>query len=523
MTTTPPTRLPLWKQTLAVLGALATFAAPALAADDAIVWGKPSELLGFDPHVETNGVSWQYLFLGYETLVTTGQNLEIEPQLALSWTEDSPTSYTFKLRPGAAFSNGRPLTAADVVGSIKRVTDPALASVWAAQLGPISDVVAVDDATVRIELERPYTPLLAALANIQAAILPIKELEDGSFDPASEILGSGPYVVQSHNQDQSWSFGTNPHYPAELAPKVPNLTIEIIPDDAARIAALRDGRVDIATFESPDVPALLSSVPNVTTVVQNTTNYYRLDVNALNDSSPFKDERLRQALLLAIDRDAIGQIALAGTSEADYPLPRAFPQSDACAALPSYSGTREERVAKAKALVAEVTGGGKAKVQLIASPAVATFPLIAQVLQSSLAEADIEVEILQLPAAEWLERSFTTGDFNFAVSWFTGYADPSLVLGWWNPDFAQWNKVFLGPDADLAALIETAKSTPDGAERQATFKAICEKIDAQGGIVALVGKPDIVGYRSDRIDATIHPAEGYFQTLKNLPTFTRRQ
>lgn len=519
--TTPRTRPPLWKRALAALGALTTLAAPALAADDAIVWGKPSEILGFDPHVESNGVSWQYLFLTYETLVTTGQNLEIEPQLAASWTEDSPTSYTFKLRPGASFSNGRAVTAADVVGSIKRITDPKLASVWAAQIGPITDVVAVDDATVRIELARPYAPLLAALANIQAAILPIKELEDGSFDPTKQLLGSGPYVVLDHKQDQSWSFGTNPNYPAELAPKVPNLTVEIIPDDSARIAALRDGRVDVATFESPDIPALLAGVPNVTTVVQNTTNYYRLDVNTLNESSPFKDARLRQALLLAIDRDAIGQVALAGTSEADYPLPRAFPQSSACAALPSYSGSREERVAKAKALVAEVTGGGKAKVQLIASPSVATFPLIAQVLQSSLAEADIDVEILQLPAAEWLERSFTTGDFQFAVSWFTGYADPSLVLGWWNPDFAQWNKVFLGPDADLAALIDKAKATPDGDERQATFKAICEKIDAQAGIVALVGKPDIVGYRSDRINATIHPTEGYFQTLKNLPSFTR--
>lgn len=515
------TRPPLWKRTLAVLGAIAALAGPAMAADDAITWGKPSEILGFDPHVETNGVSWQYLFLTYETLVTTGQNLEIEPQLAASWTEDSPTSYTFILRPDAAFSNGRAVTAADVVGSIKRVTDPALASVWAAQLGPITNVVAIDDTTVRIELERPYAPLLAALANIQAAILPIAELEAGSFDPTTQLLGSGPYAVADHQQDQSWTFATNPYYPVALAPKVPKLLVEIIPDDSARIAALRDGRVDIATFESPDIPALLATVPNVTTVVQNTTNYYRLDVNTLGENSPFKDIRLRQALLLAIDRDAIGQIALGGTSEADYPLPRAFPQSLACAALPSYSGTREERVAKAKALVAEVTGGGTAKVQLIASPSVATFPLIAQVLQSSLAEADIEVEILQLPAAEWLERSFTTGDFDFAVSWFTGYADPSLVLGWWNPDFAQWNKVFLGPDAELSSLIDKAKSIRDGDERQATFKSICEKIDAQGGIVALVGKPDIVGYRSDLITATIHPAEGYFQTLKNLPTFTR--
>lgn len=503
-----------------MLTAASVMAIPQASAQDTITWGKPSELLGFDPHVESNGVSWQLLFLVYETLVSTGSNLEIQPGLASSWVQDSPTSYTFTLRSGAVFSNGRPVSTADVVGSLKRVMSPELASFWAAQLGPISDIVAVDDSTVRIELERPYVPLLAALANIQAAIVPMTELDAGTYDPTSEMLGSGPYMVVNHQQDQSWTFAANPYYPADMAPKVPTLSVEIIPDDSARIAALRDGRVDIATFESPDIPALLATIPNVETVVQATTNYYRLDVNALNPDSPFTDARLRQAMLLALDREAIANIALAGTTVPDYPMPRAFPQSDACADLPTYSGTREERLERARALVAEVTGGGRASVQLIASPAVATFPFIAQVIQANLAEAGIDVEILQLPAAEWLERSFSTGEFQFALSWFAGYADPALVLSWWNPDFAQWNKVFLPPDPAIAGLIETAKSTPAGAERQATFRALCEKIDAQGGIVSIVGKPDIVGYRTDQLNARIHPAEGYFNTLKYLPEFT---
>ncbi len=504
--------------------ALATAAlAPVTAANaqETITWGKPGELLGFDPHVESNGVSWQLLFLGYETLVSTGPNLELEPGLAASWTQDSPTSYTFVLRPDAAFSNGRAVTPADVVGSLKRVTSPELASFWASQIGPIKEISAVGNDTVHIELERPYVPLLAALANIQAAIIPIEELTAGTFDPTKEILGSGPYVVADHKQDESWTFTANPYYPADKAPKIPTLEVKIIPDDSARIAALRDGRIDIATFESPDAPALLATIPNVETVVQATTNYYRLDVNVLNPDSPFSDPKLREALLLALDRDAISEIALAGTTVPDYPLARAFPGSEACAGLPSYSGTREERLAKAQALVAEVTNGGRANLQLIASPSVATFPLIAQVIQANLAEAGIDVEILQLPAAEWLERSFSTGDFQFAVSWFAGYADPSLVLAWWNPDFAGWNKVFLPPDAEIAALIDTAKATPAGDERQATFKALCEKIDAQGGIVSLAGKPDIVGFRTDQISGTIHPVEGYFNTLKNLPQFTR--
>lgn len=495
--------------------------APASAAEGGtIVWGKPSEILGFDPHVEVNGVSWQFLYLTYENLVTTGDDLSIQPQIAESWEETSPTSYTFHLRAGATFSNGRQVTADDVVGSLKRVLDPALASVWAVQMGPITDVVAVDPATVRIDLSKPYAALLPALAGINAAIIPMKELADGSFDPSKDLLGSGPYMLVEHKQDESWVFARNPHYWQAGQPVADTLDILIIPDDAARIAALRDGRVDIANFDSPDAPLLLQGVADVTTVVQQTTNYYRLDVNALRADSPFHDARIRRAMEYALDRQQISDIALAGTGQVDYPLPRAFAQSEACAALPSYAEPREARLEQARAWLSEAGADGL-EVQLIASPAVPVFPLIAQVIQSNLAEVGLEVEILQLPAAEWLERSFSTGQFDFALSWFAGYADPSMVLGWWDPEFAKWNKVFLEPNPELAALLDQAKQTADGPERQTLFAEICGKIDEQATILSLVGKPDIVAWRTDRITADIQPVEGYFDTLKHVETFAR--
>jgi peptide/nickel transport system substrate-binding protein len=92
----------------------------------------------------------------YETLLTTDENLKVQPGLAESWEQTSPTSYVFELRSGAKFSNGRPVTATDVAGSLQRIKNPETASYWSAQLGTIAGIETPDDQTVKIELETPH-------------------------------------------------------------------------------------------------------------------------------------------------------------------------------------------------------------------------------------------------------------------------------------------------------------------------------------------------------------------------------
>ena len=91
----------------------------------------------------------------------------------------------------------------------------------------------------------------------------MKELSEGSFDPTKAMLGSGPFMVKEHLQDESWTLEKNPNYWREGHPKIDRLVIRIMPDDTTRIAGLREGRVDFATFENPDTPRLLKGVPNV--------------------------------------------------------------------------------------------------------------------------------------------------------------------------------------------------------------------------------------------------------------------
>jgi peptide/nickel transport system substrate-binding protein len=498
------------------LAGSAGLTASAWAADTTIAWGKPGEITGFDVHVAGTVASWEMYQMVYETLLTTDENLKLQPGLAESWEQTSPTSYVFKLRANAKFSNGRPVTAADVIGSLERIKNPETASYWSAQLGNIAKMDAPDDHTVTIELESPHPALLAALAHITAAIIPIKELKEGSFDPTKDLLGSGPYMVSEHKQDESWTLVKNPYY-REGQPVADRLEAPIIPDESARMAALRDGRIDFTTFENPDMVQMLGQDPNIKVKSLQTTNYYRLDVNALSEKSAFHDKRIRQAMNLALDRDAINNLVFAGTSAVDYPVPAAFGK-DACHDVPTYALPREERLAKARALLKEA-GQEHPVVELMATSANPVLGRIAQVMQQSLQEVGFTVNIAQPPMAEYLQKVFTDGAFDMALSWLAGYTDPTMVIAWWNPKFAVWNQAFQEEVPALSAALDEVKTMQDSPERDSTLKEICGMIDDSANLLALVSKTDYVAYRADRISMEVPARSGSSNTFQHIAEF----
>jgi peptide/nickel transport system substrate-binding protein len=494
------------------LGALMA-ANAAQAGDKTLVWGKPAEITGFDVHVAGTVTSWEMYEVVYETLLTTDENLKLQPGLAASWEQTSPTSYTFHLREGAKFSNGREVDAADVAGTIMRIKDPKTASYWSAQLGDIEKIETPDERTVKVTLKTPHPAFLAALAHISAAIIPIKELKDGSFDPAKQLLGSGPFAVKDHKQDESWTLARNPDGKA-LADM---LRAPIIPDDSARMAALRDGRIDFTTFENPDIAQTLSKTPNIAVAPQRTTNYFRIDVNALNPKSPFHDKRVRQAMNLALDRDAINNLVFAGTTAIDYPVPAAFGKT-ACKDTPTYALPRDERLVKAKALL-QSAGQTHPHVTLMANSGDPVNAMIAQVAQQSLADAGFEVTITTPTIADYLKKVFTDGNFDFAISWLAGYTDPSMVIAWWNPNFALWNKAFQEDVPDLDKALNEIKTMQDGPERDAKLDEACKLIDDGANILALVSKIDYVAYRSDHVKVKIAPRTGSSNTYQYIAEF----
>lgn len=518
-------RAPAWLS--AAIAATSLLVVPGLvSAQDQkpLIWGKPSEVLSTDPQSSGDGTSWPVFYLIYDQLLSTDDKLNVTPKLAESWEQVSPTSYVFRLRKNAAFSNGRPLTSADVVGSLKRLTDPQKARAWGRQIGGVSDVVAIDAHTVRIDLAKPNTALLSILAVATTSILPMKEIEAGTFDPTKGTLGSGPYKVAQHRQDEAWLLERNPYYWQGGKPLMDKLTIRVMPDDAARLAGLRDGSIDVATFENPDTPRLLEAIPKVQAVVQKTPNYFHLDLSGLNGNSVFKDRRVRQAAELVIDRPAIVNAVFGGESAVEYAVPSAFGKQ-VCEGLPSYTLPRKERVARAKALLNEA-GNPNPRISLIASSVLVTYPLIAQVLQPQLQEAGFNVQVQQLPMADWYKRVFTTNpkesNFDASLSWFAGFSDPGIVLNWWASGFSPVFSTFLEPVVEYGDLMTQIRQTPNGPERDKLMVRACGLIESSANMIPLVGKPDYIGFRRDQLDARFGALEGNFDVFKYITEFKRR-
>lgn len=474
-----------------------------------LVWGKPADVQDLDPHTALTGVSWELHTLVYDRLVDVDDHLKVKPELAQSWKQTSPTTYLFKLRPGVRFSNGRELTAADVVGSLKRIS----ANWWGPSLG-IRAVSATGAAEVKVTLVKPRTAFLAALAHNAAAILPMKELRSGSFDPKKEMLGTGPFKVVAHSQGESWTFARNPYYWDKGKPRADRLVVKIMPDTEARIAALRDGNIDVTTFGSSDTVRLLQGQANIQTVVQQTTDFFRLFLNAT--SSIFTDARLREAVSLAIDRDKLAKVALGGVGQPSAAVAPAF--KGVCD--PSAMPYAKPDLARARALVDAAGARGKT-VSIIVTPD--TEPLsspIAQVLQGGLQAAGLKVRIDTIDLGEDISRVYSgKADFDLEVGSFAGYGDPAMALGWWNPYVAGFNKAWLLPDKELIRSIDVATTTPAGNRRSEALRRACGRVAQDANMIPLVTKNAIVAYRSDKIDAPVLSVEGSVIPLRNIADF----
>ncbi|MFG2780090.1 ABC transporter substrate-binding protein [Streptomyces prunicolor] len=464
---------------------------------------------GLDPQTAATARSWSIESLVYEPLVTVDPKFGIKPLLASSWKQPNATTYVFTLREGVTFSNGRALSTADVVGSIQRLLKSKAA--YAAQLGPVKSVKATGASEVTVELTKAYTPFLAALANTPAAILPMKEIGNGSLDPQKKMLGTGPFVVKDHKQDQYWNFTRNTSYRAAKTVRISDLKIEIVPQEAARLAALRNGSAAFVNFNNVDSMDQLTGTRDAKVVSQTNSDFYYLIQNSKNPDSPLADRKVRFALDSALNREEIASVALGGQSRPTGVTPSVLPGACTPSKLPAATAKSTDSAALKKA--------GTLRLAVYTSePAVGQ---IAQVIQQQLAKAGVTVKIQKYDDSTYGAKVFgAKPDFDLAVGWFAGYVDASMVSRWWNPVLAGFSGTFLNDDKTLDALIDEAASRPDGAARTRTLAALCARVDTAAQMLPLVTRPSVVGYRTDQVSPTLRTAEGYGNFLRDITSYT---
>ncbi|MEU6645187.1 ABC transporter substrate-binding protein [Saccharomonospora sp. NPDC046836] len=468
---------------------------------------------GLDPQLADVATAWQLMSLVYETLVTVGPDFTIEPGLAESWDTPSPTRYVFHLRDDVTFSNGRAMTADDVTGSLNRLLESE--GVWRTQIGPVEEVSTVDERTVEVTLSSPYEPFLAALANIPAAVLPMKEVADGSVDLARTMLGTGPFVVESHRQDVSWRFTAREDYWGAGKPAVDTVNIAITGQEQARMAALQNGNADLVMLGNVDAPQLLQGVRGTTVATQATTDFYYLMLNSNAPGGKFSDPRVRRAINIAMDRNAISASALGGLGKPTGATPAGLPGACDPAQLPSATAGLDQ----ARQLLAEA--GAENLTFELAVFSTEPAPAIAQVIQQNLARVGITVTIEQLDEGSWSGKVYgeVPATFDAALSWFAGYADAGMVGKWWNPEQAGFNAGFMKPNPELNSVIDAAISTADSAERTTALRELCTAVDEDAQMIPLVTRPALIGYRTDTLSPTLYATEGYGNVFRGVADF----
>ncbi len=319
-----------------------------------LIWGHSETTQNLDIHQTGTASTVRVLQNVHDAIVTVDKNLTVIPSLAQSF-EQSPDllTYTFHLRPGVKFHNGKPMTSADVKYSFDRVHDKATGAVNFEVFNDVAAIETPDDLTVVIKMNRVNAPFLSRLAeNGAGAIIPQGSGEQQGKAP----IGAGPFKfvrrefgheVELARFDDYW--GGPAYLDKVIAREVTEPTV--------RLTGLRTGEMHMINDIPADRMKEVKGDPKLQVVTWFPLNWDFVNMN--HDFEPFKDQRVRLAIDLLIDKEALLQGALWG--EGKTTASPSFPTSA------SYNATLKNRpqdIEKAKQLLAEA-GYGPGKLDLV--------------------------------------------------------------------------------------------------------------------------------------------------------------
>lgn len=267
---------------------------------DVLVTAIPSGPVTLDPRLAVDAEGDKIASLICEGLMAKDDRLELVPALAESFECLSDTSYRFRLRPGVAFSDGSPLTAADVVYTFTSIIDGSIASPLKASFDRITNIVAEDERTVRIDLSAPYAPFLISLTK--------GIVSEAAARAAGDAFGmqpvcAGMYKLKRFVPDVEVELVANEHYHGP-GPKTPALRFEIIKDDNIRVLKLLKGDIDLVQNAVPRllIPALMRK-PALRMKEDAGIVMAYVGMNLADPALAKRD--VRRAMAYAIDRDEI--------------------------------------------------------------------------------------------------------------------------------------------------------------------------------------------------------------------------
>jgi peptide/nickel transport system substrate-binding protein len=469
--------------------------------------------LNLDPSTsQDNDTSMQMWNAWFQYLIqpnTSGPGYA--PMLASSYSIASgQLTYTFHIRPGVEFSNGQPLTAEDVVFSLKRDMHPSI-SLLNFLNAYVSNISATDSHTVQITLRRPWPNLLADLASPTAAIYPHNAFtaKTAASFFTQHPVGTGPFMLVSEVPNTTYVVARNPHYwSRSAAPRLDKITFQIVTDDNARATAVLGGQADIAL--SPPANQVPSYQQNSSVRVNMVTSSI-VELICLNLSKPpFSNQKVRQAVSLALNRLNIIKSGLFG-----YGVPATTflvgPAKD------TFQNTSLNLypydLARARQLMKE--SGVKTPVSVPFEVSTGTAQdAILTVAQADLASIGINLRPIRKDSAS-VDNDIIGGKYTMNTTfWGDISADPSIQpLFAIDPSYC-CNAYFTGlRDPSLVALTRKAATTTNRAAAQALFNQVQTRFAQDASLIPLY-YPKLIHLLSSHVVGFNVNAYGFYNWAK---------
>lgn len=491
-----------------------------------------SDIATLDPAIGYDWQNWSIIksvfngLMGYKPGTT-----ELEPQLAKSFPEVSPDgkTYTFTLRKGVKFQNGRELTAQDVKYSLERMLNPKTESpgqgfyvgIEGAQAfidgkaDAVSGIRVLDRYTVRISLSKPDASFLQKLALNFAYVVPKEEVKKYGTDFGHHPVGTGAFKLKKWELGQSVVLERNPDYFVKGRPFLDGVVFNLGIDPSVAFLQLLSGKVDILGDGIPS--ARFTGVMNdpklsklVVIADQLETSYVTLNVH----TKPLDDVRVRQALNMAINKERIVRIINGRATPANQILPPLMPGY-----AKNYKGYSYDP-AKAKDLLAEAGYPNGFTTQLYTYN-VDPNPRISQAIQQDLAQIGVKVEVKPLAQSTVIDAGGSGKApmiWSGGMAWIDDYPDPNdfywpilscagAVQGGWN-----WAK-YCNHDLDKQAAAADAMVQPNQKDqRMAAYRDIFVKIMEDAPWIPIFNEKQITMH-----SARVGGADALFVDPINIP------
>jgi peptide/nickel transport system substrate-binding protein len=443
--------------------------------------------------------------LCYCNLTTLTTEMAPLPDLAVSWSANPDfTEWTFKLHPGVKFSDGSPCTAKDVAATFQAILDPKTASPARAIVSMIKEPVVVDDETILFRLNTPYADLPATVAVFDTRIIPAAIAAGNLAKLSRESVGAGPFKLVSYEPDRLIVLERNPHYFIPDQPYLDRVEIRVYPDSSAETSALLAGDNDLMAIAAQSEFGRLKNVSGVD--AQQVPSGQFLNINMGCDAKPFSDPRVRKALSLAVDREAlVGFVALdAGKPGDDVPVNsiyRYFKKEPA----------KKQDIAEAKKLLAEAGYPDGIDLTLVASDNPATRTQLAVAVREMAKPAGFRIAVQTMPHAAYLDQVWKKG--SFYIGFYNTQQTVDGVFTLLYTSDAAWNETRWN-NKEFDKLVAAGRRTSDDAERTSIYGKAQDMMYAETPSIIPIFFDILAGKRSYVKGYTLHPRGHIFRFEK---------